>query len=340
MSASAALNFCSQCGLTMPPSAVSCPGCHALVYSERLKELAAEAQQAEQRGDLSNALSNWRSALELLPQGSSQYAGVQQQVLRLSSRVDTEAPVAPPSSWKKRSAALGPIGAALWKFKVFIWLVLTKAKLLLLGFTKMGTLLSMLASFGVYWTLFGWMFAAGFVLCIYIHEMGHVIKLRQFGIKATAPMFIPGLGALVRLKQYPANALEDARVGLAGPIYGLGAAFVCLGLFVGTGMPIFAALTRTTAWINLFNLVPIWQLDGSRGLRALSRQQRFILMAVVGLAALLTHDGILVMILAVMAFRTFSDKTAPDMGDTTATIQYSGLIAALSILCMVPAQHP
>jgi len=93
---------------------------------------------------------------------------------------------------------------------------LTKAKFLLLGLTKLSTLGSMLAFLGVYWSMFGWKFALGFVLCIYVHEMGHVAELRRFGIAASAPMFIPGLGAFVSLKQLPANVMQDSRVGWPG----------------------------------------------------------------------------------------------------------------------------
>src|SRR2546430_4861243 len=82
----------------------------------------------------------------------------------------------------------------------------------------------MLLSAGVYWTIWGWKFALGVVLSIYVHEMGHVQALQRYGIKATAPMFIPGVGAVVRLKQYPADRREDARVGLAGPLWGRPAA--------------------------------------------------------------------------------------------------------------------
>ena len=123
----------------------------------------------------------------------------------------------------------------------------------------------MLLSMGVYWTAWGWRFALGLVLSIYIHEMGHVAALQRYGIKATAPMFIPGFGAMVRLNQYPANPAEDARVGLAGPLWGLGAAVFAYAVFLATAIPFWAAIARTGALINLFNLLPIWQLDGGRG---------------------------------------------------------------------------
>ena len=115
-----------------------------------------------------------------------------------------------PPQMGKRRCGIGPA----------ILLVFTKGKLLLLGLTKLSTLLSMLAFAGVYWALYGWTFAVGMVISIYIHEMGHVLTLREYGIPASAPMFIPGFGAFIRLKQLRITPIQDSRVGLAGPIYG------------------------------------------------------------------------------------------------------------------------
>src|SRR3989454_1596365 len=149
----------------------------------------------------------------------------------------------------------------------------------------------MLLSAGVYWAAWGWKFALGVVLSIYVHEMGHVQALQRYGIKATAPMFIPGVGAVVRLKQYPASPREDARVGLAGPLWGLGAAAAAYAAYIGTGGGIWAAIAHFGAWVNLFNLVPVWQLDGGRGFRALTRRQRGIAAAVIALMWLATRRG-------------------------------------------------
>src|SRR5580765_5040319 len=177
---------------------------------------------------------------------------------------------------KKKLGVIGTIVALLLKFKTVGLLILTKGKLVLLGLTKLNTLLSMLVSIGVYWALYGWKFGLGFVLSIYVHEMGHVIALARYGIPASSPMFIPGFGAFVRLKAYPASPGEDARVGLAGPLWGLGAALACIGIGVITDSGLFTALAKVGAWVNVFNLIPVWQLDGSRGFRALTRHHRMI----------------------------------------------------------------
>ena len=167
--------------------------------------------------------------------------------------------------------------------------LLTKGKLLLFGLTKTSTFFSMMLSMGVYWTVFGWKFALGLVLSIYVHEMGHVFALNRLGIAASAPMFIPGFGAMVRMHQYPASPAEDAYVGLAGPVWGLFAAIFAWLVYLAGGGEIWGVIARMGAWINLFNLIPIWQLDGHRGFRALSKRIRLTMLLIVGAAAWFIH---------------------------------------------------
>ena len=238
-------------------------------------------------------------------------------------------PAAQPTGARKKLGALGTVGVLLFKFKTVLLLALTKGKLVLLGLTKVNTLLSMLASIGLYWALYGWKFGLGFVLSIYVHEMGHVIALARYGIPASAPMFIPGLGAFVRLKAYPASAGEDARVGLAGPLYGLGAALACMGIWIVTGSGLFAALARVGAWINVFNLIPVWQLDGSRGFRALTRHHRTIIAALSAILWVWTSETMLIIVALVAVWRCFT-KDAPEQPDNIVLYQFAGLLAALA----------
>ncbi len=250
--------------------------------------------------------------------------------------LDGKAPAKPEPErpkWAKGGGILGAIGLALWKLKLVIVLVLTKAKLLILGLTKISTLLSMMLAFGVYWTLWGWPFAAGFIISIYIHEMGHVLWLARYGIKATAPMFIPGIGALVRLKQYPPVPGLDARVGLAGPLYGLGAAVASWLLFLATGSAVFGGIARVGAWVNLFNLMPIWSLDGGRGFRALTKQERLITAGVIGLAWYVSSEPLLLLLLILALYRAFTP--APGKPDRTVLLMYTGLIIALSAIASI-----
>jgi Zn-dependent protease len=152
-------------------------------------------------------------------------------------------------------------------------------------------------------------------------------------------MFVPGLGAFVRLRQRPANPIEDARIGLAGPIWGLGAAVVAYGAFLAVGWPILAAVARVGAWINLFNLLPVWQLDGGRAFNALSRPQRWIAAAGLTVAWIATHEGLLVLLALVAAARAWGKpaQETPEgvQGDRATLVQYLALVALLAALCLV-----
>jgi Zn-dependent protease len=150
-------------------------------------------------------------------------------------------------------------------------------------------------------------------------------------------MFIPGLGAFVRLKQHPATVIEDARVGLAGPIWGAGAAVAALLLGSALHQPILMAVARAGAWINLFNLVPIWQLDGGRGFAALSRRQRGLVAGVLWLLALGGADGVFYLLAAAATFRAASQGPAPAVGDRQALFTYLGLALGLALLMRAAA---
>jgi Zn-dependent protease len=103
-------------------------------------------------------------------------------------------------------------------------------------------------------------------------------------------MFISGFGAMVRLHEYPATPREDAEVGLAGPVWGLGAALACWGAYHAAGSGAWAVIAQLGAWINLFNLLPFWQLDGARGFHALTRGQRWMAVGVVASTMLLSGE--------------------------------------------------
>ncbi|HEX3531548.1 MAG TPA: site-2 protease family protein [Thermoanaerobaculia bacterium] len=315
---------------------MSCPVCHALVHAEELKRLAGEAEAAEREERPVEALTAWRQALGLLPPDSRQATVVAGRLEALSRRIESD-PATAAAAAAADPATRPRTFAGAWKqggIGATVLLLLSKGKLLLLGLTKIGTLFSMLAFLGVYWALFGWQLALGIVISIYVHEMGHVWELRRFGIAASAPMFIPGFGALVRLKQRPANAREDARIGLAGPLWGLAAAAVAWGVHQAGGGPIWAAIARLGAWINLFNLIPFWQLDGGRGFHPLSRSERLLAAGAIGLALWGTGEKMLWLLLLAALAQAFFPKQEGE-GDGVALAWYVFLVAALSALLMV-----
>ena len=167
---------------------------------------------------------------------------------------------------KKIGSALAAIGLVLAKIGA-------KAKLILVALPKLklfSTSASMLVSVVAYQLIFGWAFAVGFVLLLLLHELGHVFQLRREGVEASAPMFIPFLGAVISAKSMGDDAAAEARVGLAGPILGTVATLVPLGLWLATGEELWRALAYIGFVINLFNLLPVLPLDGGRAMAALS----------------------------------------------------------------------
>ncbi|MGO9792616.1 MAG: site-2 protease family protein [Solirubrobacteraceae bacterium] len=163
---------------------------------------------------------------------------------------------------RKLGAAGATLLALLTKLKALL-LLLPKFKLL----TTAGT---MAVSIVAYASIWGFAFAAGFVVLLLVHELGHVIALRREGIKASAPMFVPFLGAVISARSLGDNALAEARVGLAGPVLGTIGSAACLVVWHLTGSEIWRALAYTGFLLNLFNLLPVVPLDGGRAMAAMA----------------------------------------------------------------------
>jgi Zn-dependent protease len=311
---------CPRCHTELAPTALACPACGTLIHADMVKRLAAEAETARKGGRLSDAKTLWTRALDLVPPGCQEEDAIRSEIASLSGGVVAHGPPAPRR--RRWSGAAGVVSLLL--------LIAGKLKFLLLGLTKASTFISMFAFFGVYWSVYGWPLALGLVLAIYIHEMGHVAMLRTLGIDAGAPLFIPGMGALVMLKQHVTDPLTDAKIGLAGPAWGLGAAFAALGAYGIFGAPVWLAIAQLTAFINLFNLIPVWQLDGSRGLHVLARWERWVVAGTAALALLLTGQRILVIVGGVAVWRAFQAEVGP--GDTRVLGVFALLILVLALL--------
>lgn len=177
-------------------------------------------------------------------------------------------PVPPPPQAPRRRRA-GGIGAGLGggaalagKAGLLSKLFLAVKGLAVLG--KFKVLLSMLVSVGAYTLFWGWKFALGFVILMAIHEFGHVLVLRAQGVPASAPMFVPFLGAFVAVKGPQRSVAEEAWSALAGPVAGVLGATACLQLATLDGSLLLRALAYAGFLLNLFNLIPALPLDGGR----------------------------------------------------------------------------
>jgi Zn-dependent protease len=205
----------------------------------------------------------------------------------------------PRESFYKRRIA--PIGVAILAFLAkikSILLLLPKAKFLV-------TAGSMAVSIAAYTTIWGFSFAIGFVILLLVHELGHVIQLRREGLQASAPMFIPFLGAVVAAKSLGNNALSEARVGLAGPVLGTIGSAACLGIWAVTGHDYWRALGYTGFFINLFNLLPVVPLDGGRAMAAMSPWMWFAGFFGIAVLAFVFPNPIIILIALLAAYETY-----------------------------------
>jgi len=168
--------------------------------------------------------------------------------------------------------------------------------------TTAGTAFVSVAAYALFW---GWTFAVGFVVLLFVHEMGHVIQLRREGVKASAPMFIPFLGAVVAARSLGENALAEARVGLAGPVLGTAGAAVCWAVAEATGSDLLRALAYVGFFLNLFNLLPVVPLDGGRAMAAMAPWMWFVGLAALIALAFVYPNPILLIIIALGAFEAW-----------------------------------
>jgi len=163
-------------------------------------------------------------------------------------------------------------GKGIWAGVAGLLLLLSKAKPLLLVLLKMGKpLITMAISVGAYALIFPWTFALGFVLLLFVHELGHLWAARRKGVPVSAPFFIPFVGALILMKRHPKDAATEAYIGIGGPLLGTAGAFVCFALGWWTGQEIWYALAYVGFFLNLINLLPIHPLDGGRIVTAVTR---------------------------------------------------------------------
>jgi len=317
---------CERCLSPLAADALVCGSCHALVHSGELKRLAADAQALEQSGDLAHAREHWQTSLPLLPVESQQAEWIRNRVAELDREIATAAPKKDQHPWAKKFGPLAPL-----------LILLTKAKSLLVLF-KFTTFFGIFASLWLYMQLYGAAFGVGFVILIFIHEMGHYIDIRRRGLPADMPVFLPGLGAYVRWRALGVTEEVRSEISMAGPFAGALAGGACYALWRQTGNPLWAALAHAGAWLNLLNLIPVWVLDGGSAMRALGKVQRVVVLA----AALLlwhgTGENTFLLVAAGAVYRLFT-KDLPKDPSAKATLYFVLVLFLLGLLLyFVPQQ--
>ena len=318
---------CRECGHNLPPGTLACSNCRTLVRQEEIEQLVASAKQLEAGGQLREARDRWMEAFLLLPGFSKQADWIKGHAAELQRKADAAQLPEPENKWASKLGPVGPIA-----------IVLAKSKVLLGAIFKLKFLFSFAAFLGVYWTLYGPRFGLGFATLILIHEMGHFIDIKRRGLPADMPVFLPGLGAYVRWQALGVSLETRAAISLAGPLAGLVASIGCLMIWRSTGDPLWAALARASAWLNILNLIPVWVLDGGQAAAALSKTERIILLtAALGLW-LFFEQPLFFLVAAGAAYRLFT-KDLPPQPCRSATIYYLAVLTMLGFVMWISPGH-
>ena len=182
---------------------------------------------------------------------------------------------------------------------------------------------TMLLSVFAYALIFGWWYAVGFVVLIFIHEMGHFVAARMRGLEVGAPTFIPFVGAWIEMKTMPHDVETEAYVGIAGPLAGTAGALVCYFLARSYGSDLLLALSYAGFFINLFNLIPLSPFDGGR-ITAILSPRMWLLGVPILVGLFFWHPSPMLILMAILAapqvMKAFKyDPKAPE------NVQYYGV---------------
>ena len=206
-----------------------------------------------------------------------------------------------PAPQRSSRSALGWLGSAA----LAVWAVVKYGLVFLVKIPALATLLSAAVSFGAYSLVYGGWFAVALVVMIFVHEMGHVLEIRRQGMHATAPIFIPFLGAAIFQRQHPTDALKQAQIGIAGPIAGTIGATAAWVLFSATQNPVFLLAASIGFFLNLLNLIPVWQLDGAWVLAPVSPWFQVAGLGMIAISVLIFHfASFLLIIIALLGIHT------------------------------------
>lgn len=197
-----------------------------------------------------------------------------------------------------------------------------KLLLTLFKFAKFGPLLKsagfMVVSIGVYALAFGWAFAAGFVVLVYLHELGHYVAARRHGMQPGLPAMIPFIGAWTALRGTPLSAAQEASIAFAGPFAGTMAACVVLAIALHEHSALWMALAYSGFFLNLFNLVPIVPFDGGHIIAVLSPKAWFVGLPILVGLLIWSQNPLLLVILLLLAPTIWASLRAAWHGEVPA----------------------
>ena len=237
------------------------------------------------------------------PQPYGRHFGYDPRTMYPTAPPEQRPPVGAPrvaGSRRTQGGILGTLGALLIA-------VIGYGKYLLIALKAvpiLTTAASLLISFGLYAAFAGPTFAAALVIMILVHEMGHVIEIQRQGLRATAPIFIPFVGAAIFQQQHPQDALRQAEIGIAGPVAGTVGATAAYVLYGVTGWDFFAIAAALGFFLNLLNLIPAGMLDGGWVLAPVSKWFQVAGLALMGLLVLFQLVSPILLFIVVLGIPT------------------------------------
>ncbi|MFP3728493.1 site-2 protease family protein [Priestia filamentosa] len=171
--------------------------------------------------------------------------------------------------------------------------------LAILKFAKLSTLISMILSLGAYGLVYGWKFGFALIYLLLVHELGHYVacKMRRLPVKPT--LFIPFIGAAVRMEKMPKSAAEMAFIAYMGPVFGVLSLVPPILLYLTTASSLWLVVLSFGALINLFNLIPFGGLDGGKIVGGISTKLWFLGLILIIVFVIYTHS-VLATIIAIL----------------------------------------
>lgn len=317
---------CKNCAAQLVPGVLVCNQCHTLVHAEELERLSAWANAHEDNDEIQQAHETWAKMLTLLPPESIQAAWVQRKIRSVELAAKAEEAAPPRNNWAKKLGPLAPLAIALSKAKV------------LLAVFKLKFLFSLFAFLGFYWAILGMRFGIGFAVLILIHEMGHYVDIKRRGLPVEMPVFLPGFGAYVKWRALGVSNVTRAFVSLAGPLAGFISAAVCCIIWYKTRDPLWAALARAGAWLNVLNLIPVWVLDGGQAMLALDKIERVAVLTVCLALWFLLGEGVFALVAGGACWRLFT-KDIPEKPSLSATSYFVAVIVLLALVLRITPGH-
>jgi Zn-dependent protease len=320
---------CQRCSRELAPGALVCDHCHALVHSEELERLAAEAKAFEAKGELWQARQRWLAALPLLPPTSKQADWIKQHAQALNVAAEAEGQAgSSDNKGAQRQGPSDPIAGFGGKDRAPV-----TARF------KWTSILSFLAFVALYSAASGTKFGVGFAVLILLHEMGHFIDIKRRGLPADMPVFLPGLGAYVRWQAMGVSLETRAAVSLAGPLAGFFASVACALIWWQTGNPLWAGLARVGAILNLLNLIPVWVLDGGQAVLALSKTERIALLIVCVALALALGQNMFFLVALGFGYQAFFAGGFPAHPSRATTTYFIAVLIALGVIIRLMPGH-